>query len=152
MRNYNGVPSLVEGFVRGPSIAHGRMSASVRALTAVDLVSGRLQLTEPTVTQSARLCRVSASYVHKMALAAEDPEARAKLERGWSLTAVIGLSPKSVARLANGANGANGATEASLLDQVIELLGQMSPEERAGLAHRIGPSVLWDEYLAPAIR
>jgi hypothetical protein len=69
-------------FLTGQSLAHAivpYLTAVQRAFVAADLHRGDKVLTEPTVTQSAMLTRVSTTYVHRAVARAED---RSLIENG----------------------------------------------------------------------
>ena len=63
----------------GRRLAHGHFTASERALLAVDMMSGRRVLTEPTVLQAAWLAKAAETYVDVLRKATPSERAAVKI-------------------------------------------------------------------------
>jgi hypothetical protein len=115
--------------ITGRNIAHSPRGATQRAVLAAELVLGERLLVDPTILQSAAVCRVCRPYVQAVLKA--DAGLRAELVAG---TAEIGelLRPAGERELAQAWHAA-------------------SPRERAAFGAHVGIDELWDDAIAPAL-
>jgi hypothetical protein len=123
--------------IRGRTLAHQHWTAPIRALTAADLVTGRLELVNITALQAAALCKVSQPYVSAAIRIADDIVVRRQIENGTR--PLIEPRPREWALLRPTPTPLAAAWTAA------------SPEERAKLATIVGIDALWTECLEPAI-
>jgi hypothetical protein len=90
----------------GRFLAHNQLSIVKRAFQAADLVSGKLQLINPTALQAAWLSRVNRTYV---GWALKRIDERADIESGWlPLVPPPARSSKSLVPALNGNGNGNG--------------------------------------------
>jgi hypothetical protein len=121
--------------VTGYAIALGKASAPERAFTGARLVLGWTILTEPRVTQAARLVRASVRYIEaaREILLAHDPKLEAAV-----------------------CNGDISLLEAAVLAKhphptLAQKFMTASAAERADLAKAAGVATLWDELIVPSL-
>ena len=113
----------------GRNLAHGRRSPSQRAAVAAQLVLGELQLTNPTITQSAGLLDVCVPYVRK----------------------ALSVNAADLAALAAGEITITQLMQPPLSVLFVRTWDAASPRERIEFARCIGPEHLFDNAVAPAL-
>ena len=112
--------------VTGRSIAHTKRTAGQRALLAADILAGKVRIDKPTMKQVASLLHVSVPYVQAALRINGDHRTRERIARG---TAFNQVKPNGLSRA----------------------WAKASPAERAQLGQLVGPDVIWDEAVSPAI-
>jgi hypothetical protein len=117
--------------ISGRNIAHGHRTAAERGLLSGDVHLGRISPVKLTVKQCATLCGVSVPYTAAAVLIADDPAARAAVLAGEQtlLDAAKKITPETLA----------------------EDFKRASRIERLEAAHALGPTILWDEMIAPLV-
>ena len=114
--------------ISGRNIAHAKRSPGQRAILAADILTGKVKIDKPTMKQVANLLRVSTVYVERALRINGDPDLRQKIRAGVPLNQVMPAG-----------NG------------LVAAWTKASPKERAQLGQLVGPDVLWDEAVSPAI-